>query len=404
VSDFLTLVRETIDWRPPTLRFDAEREHRFHVDRAAARLQHFISSGLVALIIYNLYLLSDRIMVPDMFETALCLRLFIFTPIAIGLMVLGLRFRPWVLSLSSFTVEGILMMTGVYAALTMGVVLAGTTSPFGIMYRAGLISILLYGNVVQRFRFRYAVAFSACVVLICLYSMKMTLTKGHPYAILDVPLLLLILIIATYTLAINYRMELQERRRFMHAERAATMRQEIETSHLALEALARQDPLTGLPNRRHFDDAMQHAWAHHGQTKQPLALLLIDVDHFKAYNDRYGHPTGDLCLRNVAQSLQSMVPPTLGTVARWGGEEFIVLLPQADEAQAMAVAQALTQGVASLNLRHEASPTASTVTISVGVMADVPGLVWTSADEFVSRADKALYRAKGEGRNRFAVV
>ena len=400
MSELLQGFQKVLAWRPPPLRFDKATERRFARARAPARLQHFVASGMVALLVFNLYLLSDRIMVPDVFDLALRMRLYMLTPLAIMLLVLGVRFRPLVMMLPWSLVEGSVMMTGVVAALIMGVVLVESTSPHVVMYRGGLVAILIYGNLVQRFRFRYALFFSVCVMLVTVVSMWITSSRPSIYSILDAPVSMLVGVIGAYTLIMNFRIELEERRRFLRTERAAALREEIEASKYKLEALSRRDPLTGVPNRRHFDDTVQAHWVSHLASEQSVALLLIDVDHFKAYNDRYGHPTGDQCLRHVAQLLQARVTEGIGSVARWGGEEFIVVLPRTDGAQALRLGQALTEAVADLGLRHEASATGPHVTISVGAAAAIPGQVWTSPDELIAMADAALYRAKAEGRHR----
>lgn len=400
MTDFWTMVLQHLQWRPPALRFDGALESRFVEARASTRLQHFIGTGFLALFAFNFYLLSDRIMVPDVFEQALRLRLFVFTPVALGILAIAVRFKAWALRLPWWFIEGLVMMSGVTAGLSMGAILMMTHSPYGVMYRVGLMSILIYGNLVQRFRFRYAVVFSVSILLICLASMVVTLPEHNPYGILDVPVMLLLVLVSGYTLMMNFRMELEERRRFLRSERATALRAEIDASRSALDQLSRQDPLTGVPNRRHFDEAMDTAWKALPDTGASLGLLLIDVDHFKAYNDRYGHPTGDQCLRHVAQLLQQQVPASVGTVARWGGEEFIVLLPQADAVAAMRLGQSLAEAVAGLGLRHEASTTAPHVTISVGVAVTGPIKAHASPDGLVSQADAALYQAKHEGRNR----
>jgi diguanylate cyclase (GGDEF)-like protein len=388
-----------LSWRIPPLRFEAAQERRFVQAGAPARLRHLMVSGLVALVVWNLFLLSDLTMVPDMFEQALHLRLLLFTPVAAILLIIGLRFKHFALAMPSFVLEGTLMLTGLFAALCLGWVLMQTHSPFGIMYRCGLVPILIYGNLVQRFRFRYAVFFSVGVLLICLANMLATHAHPHPFMVVDIPMGLLVLLITLYTLIMNFRMELEERRRFLRHERAAELRQQLKASQIELDDLSRRDPLTGVPNRRHFDGLISDSWEAHFQSQQALALLLIDVDHFKAYNDRYGHPAGDQCLRLVADVLQRQMP-TEGCVARWGGEEFIAVLPHTDGPRAMRLAQALVDAVVALGLRHDSSLTASSVTISVGVAAAIPGQAVSAPDELIARADAALYRAKHEGRHR----
>lgn len=176
--------------------------------------------------------------------------------------------------------------------------------------------------------------------------------------------------------------------------------QELRDANASLAQLSRHDALTGLANRRSFDEYLSEQWALARRHQRSLALVLCDVDHFKAYNDRYGHPAGDQCLRRVAEVLQRGVPAEQGTVARWGGEEFIVVLPRTDARGAMTVAQALVDAVAALGLRHEASPTSASVTISIGVAVATPGHTLHSPDEIIAKADFGLYRAKHEGRHR----
>jgi diguanylate cyclase (GGDEF)-like protein len=127
----------------------------------------------------------------------------------------------------------------------------------------------------------------------------------------------------------------------------------------------------------------------------------VDVDHFKGYNDRYGHPEGDRCLALVAQALTNCVRSPMDVVGRYGGEEFIAVLMPSDQANAMQVAERMREAVASLALPHEASSTAPVVTISVGV-ACLQATRHTTPDMLVQQADQALYRAKHQGRNRVA--
>lgn len=390
--------------RWPSLRFEAAQEQRFVDSAKAARTRHFMASGLVALVIFNLFLVSDWMMVPDRFELALQLRLLLFTPVALFVLFMPWKHMPHVLALPADLVEGIVVSSGVAAAACMTAVLVVTDSPFAGMYRCGLLPILVYGTLVQRFRFRFALVFAASVVACHLASRWLAMGKPTPYPELETPMLLVLLVVTAYTLIMNYRMEQEERRRFQQKERAEALRRELEASQAQLEALSRQDALTGVPNRRRFDEVVQAQWAQHRQTGESLAVLLIDVDHFKAYNDRHGHPAGDQCLRLVAQALQAaLLRATAGseaTLARWGGEEFIALLPHTDAALAERVAERLCQAVRALVLRHGALGPAGIVTISVGMALARPDRDARSWSAVVAEADAALYRAKREGRDR----
>lgn len=170
-----------------------------------------------------------------------------------------------------------------------------------------------------------------------------------------------------------------------------------------LERLSQVDDLTGIANRRAFDDALEHEWRRCRRAGCPLALAMIDIDCFKDYNDHYGHREGDECLRLVAHALQGGVHRAGDVVARYGGEEFVALLPELDAENAAVVAERLRACVEALNLPHASSSAAPVVTISVGVAAMVPdgeGLAGTLVDE----ADRALYAAKRAGRNRVGVA
>ena len=174
----------------------------------------------------------------------------------------------------------------------------------------------------------------------------------------------------------------------------------------ALRRQATQDGLTGVHNRLRFDEALALEWSRARRSALPLSLLMVDVDHFKRYNDHDGHPAGDACLKQLAQALSAAAHRPADLVARYGGEEFVALLPETDHAGALQVAASLCQAVAALALPHADSPTAAVVTVSVGVASTGPGSAeWaapSSAAELLAAADQALYLAKRTGRARVA--
>lgn len=166
-----------------------------------------------------------------------------------------------------------------------------------------------------------------------------------------------------------------------------------------LRRLAYVDGLTGIANRRHFDLQLQAEWRRCRRSRKPLALLLIDIDHFKQYNDFYGHPQGDLCLKAVANALKGGLTRSHDLVARYGGEEFVCLLPESDLAGALHKARLLARAVQALGLAHARSGAAPVVTISVGIACQVPS-GHASPEALLAQADASLYRAKQAGRNR----
>ena len=165
-----------------------------------------------------------------------------------------------------------------------------------------------------------------------------------------------------------------------------------------LEQLLRTDALTGVANRRAFDAAMVHEWRRARREQTAVSLLMIDIDLFKGFNDRYGHPAGDLCLRNVARAVDGQLQRPADLGARLGGEEFVVLLPNTEEAGAIQVAERVRASVAALGLVHAGSALGH-VTISVGVATSRPFERSDDAQSLMDAADRALYRAKASGRN-----
>ena len=166
------------------------------------------------------------------------------------------------------------------------------------------------------------------------------------------------------------------------------------------------DPLCGLANRGSFDQRLQLEWSHAARNGTELSLILIDVDHFKKFNDRYGHPTGDACLRAVADALGLQAHRATDLAARIGGEEFALLLPQTDAAGACVAAGRIRDAVVRLAIPHAASQTAPHLTVSVGVATrrPAPPVQATDAMDLVEQADRALYAAKAQGRNRMALA
>jgi diguanylate cyclase (GGDEF)-like protein len=169
------------------------------------------------------------------------------------------------------------------------------------------------------------------------------------------------------------------------------------TANRRLEMLSATDALTGLANRRHLTDSLAEVWRLKSGTKDPIAVAMIDIDHFKLYNDRYGHPAGDRCLRRVAAVLSEKVRSS-DTVARYGGEEFVIIMPGVDITIAERVADRVRKAVAALGQIHEDSPQ-GVVTVSVGVAAALPS-EGGCPEDLVQFADVLLYKAKNSGRNR----
>ena len=172
----------------------------------------------------------------------------------------------------------------------------------------------------------------------------------------------------------------------------------LKTQSDYLRSLVFLDGLTGVANRRRFDEALAIEWRQSLRRGQPLGLLMIDIDFFKRYNDHYGHQAGDVCLQTVAQTLLTQMHRPHDLVARYGGEEFVCLMPECHESDALVKAEALRKAVQDRQLPHIGSSVQPWVTLSVGV-AVIQASADSSPEALIRQADEGLYSAKAKGRN-----
>ncbi len=178
---------------------------------------------------------------------------------------------------------------------------------------------------------------------------------------------------------------------------------DLQSTNRKLRRLSASDALTGIANRRHFDESLAREWRRAQRYSKALALVVCDVDFFKQFNDMYGHQTGDECLRAVARTLEQQARRPADLVARYGGEEFAIILPDTDAQGALLVAHRMREAVQAMELMHSGSDVASVVTVSAGVASCAPQRTESNPQPLVQAADAALYEAKRQGRNRVVV-
>lgn len=397
--DEAALIDRLIERGVPWMRFPGALEQRFLDAGAQRRLRYCFVSGLLSLFVFNGFLIVDYLMVHDIFWLAVKLRLGVFTPAAAALLLLAWLAPKWVLRhIPPLMVEAIVLVSGLCAAASLAFILSTSHSPYSQYYHVGFTVVVLYGNLVQRLRFWYAVVLSLSIYAIHLGAVLMV-PSSEPRLI--VPTLFLMAATVCFSLTANYAFERDERKRYLRSLRQGTLLNELGTAHQRLQKLSRVDVLTGLYNRMHFQEQLQQVWQRAEHDHDDVSIVMVDVDHFKKYNDRYGHPAGDRCLARVGEALVASVRRPADVVARFGGEEFIVLLPQTGAPMARQVAERIRRAVESQALVHEGSDTAGVVTVSVGV-ATLQAGGRAGATELISAADAALYRAKAQGRNQVA--
>lgn len=181
-----------------------------------------------------------------------------------------------------------------------------------------------------------------------------------------------------------------------------TLNHQLALANRELEQLANADGLTAIANRRHFDLTLEREWKRLTREKQPISLLLGDIDYFKRYNDTYGHQAGDECLRQVCQAFHLSIKRPSDLAARYGGEEIAAILPNTDSIGAMHIGREIRRRLLELGIEHSASPIAGIVTVSLGVATLIPTTL-TKPTLLVNQADTALYKAKKLGRDRMVL-
>lgn len=374
------------------LKFPSALEARYANDHAAQRLKILVSSGMLVTLLFNWFLMSDNLMVPDVFELSLKLRLFIFTPCTI----LGIYL---ITKLPSAPLrEWLAMGTGLIASALNLFVCLSSKDPFAGPYLVSMVPIIMFSNSVAQMRFFPALVMDSAILLMFGYG-ALELASPH-----NLPILLsagfTLTSASVFTLYGCYTLERDERQNWLLHLRERVLMQELERANLHLDTVSRSDLLTEVANRRHFDEYMQLVWERARLDGSDISLMMIDVDHFKSYNDRYGHPEGDECLKEVAATLKRRLRRPGDLIARFGGEEFIAVLAGTPLTTAASAAERVRKGVENLNRQHAGSPTHAVVTVSIGVACLRPNAPHASPAQLIAAADEALYQAKSRGRNR----
>jgi len=207
-------------------------------------------------------------------------------------------------------------------------------------------------------------------------------------------------LVARVRSSLRLRDEMQRRRE--REEELVVLSRRLQEANEILSRLSMIDGLTGVSNRRRFDEFLGEEWKRGLRTEQPLALIMADIDHFKAFNDHYGHLAGDDGLKRVARALNGVLKRPADLLARYGGEEFAAILPATNTTGAQAIGEAMRTAVQDLGLPHGFSTAGTVVTVSIGIAAAVPRMGLTAA-MLIAAADRALYEAKAGGRNRIVV-
>lgn len=372
-------------WR---LRFPQALEAEFQSHYAQRYHGHMILSGLLGVLALLSTGVVDPFWMPAVAPELWRIRIATTAPILLLLMFsrshLAIRFMQPVIALSAA------LFVGGLVALSMTAM-----APLNHYYSAAITIVMLVVFVLSRLQFGWGV-FSAGLMLIIMNT-GFALIAGQSAQMLVIHNVVFG-ISAIFSLLGCFLFERSLRQNYLQARLLNFEKLGLEESNLHLQLLTAIDGLTQIANRRSLDSSLLTEWQRALRKQEPLGLIMIDVDHFKLFNDTYGHQAGDDCLRHVAGALKDFARRPGDVAARYGGEEFVLVLTQASTAQACAIAERVRDKILELAIPHQRSSHGH-ITVSLGVASLVPNSRHSGPEVLLLAADQALYRAKHAGRN-----
>ena len=390
ISMVARLVEQQLAKPAITFRLHKSLRTMFDAEFSRRKTHETIYALLFSLAVFDLLLLGDTSTRGIPLRDAIFVRIVMVTlPALLGLMLI-------------YKVRTEAVRNGVVALISL-LVTIGTVAMFArtdsrfVIYDAFAFTLMpVIANTLIPFRFVYALA--STVVNVALVNTAIVLTGNMPIDVLPA-----IYLSALVSLLTNYRLERNAIDTFLNLLLKSLRQFEMDEANRYLKIIAREDALTGLANRREFEATLARTWSSAVENLQSYSALMIDIDHFKAYNDLHGHPAGDECLRQVASIILQQVRASKDLAARIGGEEFCILMPGAQFQAAEAVAERIRAAVERARIPHGGIAGQVFVTVSIGAASCIAKFC-ENGETLVATADKALYEAKHAGRNRNHVM
>lgn len=380
-----------LDTRP---RMSADEAATYERGRSRGRSRELTQSLIKLCFFYSAYVLADMVLLGDVTALSMALRLGLILPLSVALFVFLQGPRSVAIK------EYALLALAVLGNLVWCLILVSSENPLAIQYYYAAVIFQMVVTISVRGPFHASLAGTFACFVINYGFMGFVTGSSQTHVLYS---LFFYLPAVLQTLIASYQLEAERQINFLQTHENERLKQELSRHNDVLERLALTDALTQLPNRRGTDAALAELRREPGATLADAAVLLIDIDHFKAYNDGYGHQAGDDCLKHVARAMRHDLPLAVH-LARHGGEEFLAILPGCDAAQATRHAESLRRIVRAQAIPHEhASERTGFVTVSIGVAC---GSILTdkATDALIEAADEALYAVKADGRNGWCVA
>ncbi|MDP2226673.1 MAG: diguanylate cyclase [Moraxellaceae bacterium] len=385
-------LRQLLNNRGWRLHFPAPLEAEFQADYTARYQTHMIISGLLGVLALLACGVIDPIWMPDVMTELWTIRIATTLPILVLLLFSRTPFLTR--HMQAVTATGACIFVAGLVALSHT-----ATEPFNHYYAGAITLVMLVVFVLSRLQFVWGLC-SAALMMIILNTHHL-LIAGSSLMLMTIHNFIFIAS-ATFALVGTFLVERSLRQNYLQSRLLSFENHDLEESNLRLQYLTAIDGLTQIANRRSLDMTLTTEWQRALRKREPLGVVMIDVDHFKLFNDTYGHQAGDECLRGVAGALKDFARRPGDIAARYGGEEFVLVLTNATSAQARIVAERVRDRILELAIPHQSSSHGN-VTASFGVASIVPTNQHNGPEVLLLAADQALYRAKHSGRNRVSV-
>jgi diguanylate cyclase (GGDEF)-like protein len=376
-----------------TYRLSPALERRFATETNAARngqIRFWVAAGLV---LSWLTFVADLISIPDVWRLTLLLRLCVVTPISLVAIWLLAETRPRLTEMVACVAPP--------AACLLAILLGFAASAFVDPFRSAIVLCIgiLWTNVLIPMRFLDTVAFTL-ITLVLGDTLNIAEVYLHQTTIDHLEVIIVSHGLVVLSVVSRFISERESRRTFGLGLRLQIRAEDLARSNARLLEMSHTDGLTGLANRRFFDLALAQAWQSAAAARSPVAVMMIDVDHFKLFNDAAGHLEGDRCLTVIARAITDAVRADHDLAARFGGEEFVVLMPATEHDEAHKIAERVRAAISALQLFHPGLVGRSFVTVSIGIAAMSCDQPAARSSVLLGAADAALYAAKAAGRDR----
>lgn len=373
-----SVINAELQSRSIYLRFAPVLETKFEQETALLRSRRLALGGLIGLVIYDLLIVSDWWLTPDALTIAIWIRFALVSPIELVAIA-----TLWCSPLPFWRETIIAVFGAVAPTMTQLCIMLSSSSSFRQGQHEAVLLVIIFATMVQRLRFLFAVP--TCIGCSMAYAYALHQLNEMPSQ-LQLSANIVFASTVVFSLFVSHCLE-----RDMRTNYLLDLKSRVQNS--ILDAMSHQDALTGLQNRRSLDKRLETSLR-----RDFVSVVLVDIDHFKKINDAAGHQAGDQCLKSVSNVLRQALRGQDNNLFRYGGEEFLVLLPGIEIHEARGVAERLRSAVHSCRIPHSGLPNHALVTVSCGVAGGRP-LSMNDMLEIVGGADAALYAAKRNGRN-----